>query len=212
MKNIIVVCVVATLALALYSTLSPSRAVGERVPIQIARPKIGGVQAIVSATPFTLTRGWTHAWRAEKQVYDAGWLVVLEVDPKLVQPTQLEEPVLYAGNETVERINHGDQSGRVIAIVPSKRSHDGGVALDLSVTPIWFGAPELPERVDAARIESEIAKARRLGVVPLGCPAVGETMQLESRDDLGPLCGELVLQHSPEEQHVGLGLLAPRVK
>lgn len=212
MKKLIALLVAAAVALSAYSALSKTRAVSQRQPIVIAEPRVGGVQAIVSATPFTVVRGWTHAWRAEQPSYDAGWIVVLEVDPKLVKPTQMEEPVLYAGTETVERVNHGFESGKVIAIVPSKRTRDGLVALDLATTPLWFGSPALPERVDAARVASEAAKAHALGVTPLALPAPGALLQLESRDDLDPLCGELVLQHSPAEQDLGLGLLAQRVK
>ncbi|MDZ4771685.1 MAG: hypothetical protein SGI72_00985 [Planctomycetota bacterium] len=212
MKKIIVLCAVTGLALALYSTLSPTVAVENRRPVVVANPKVGGVHAIVVATPFTLQKAWTHEWRAEKPTFDAGWLVVLEVDTGLVQPTQMEEPVLYAGTETVERINHGEQSGRVIAIVPSKRNRDGTLALDLASTPIWFGARELPERIDAVRVAAEVAKAEQLGVTPLRLPNIGAVLHLASRDDLDPLCGELVLQHSPQEQDTGMGLLAPRVK
>lgn len=212
MKKLVILLAVAVAAVAVYSGLSKSRAVQNRQPIQIQQPRAGGVQAIVSATPFTLETAATHNWRVERPSYDAGWLLVLEVDPRLVQVTQLEEPVLYAGTETVERINHGAQSGRVVAILPSKRTSAGAVALDLAKTPVWFGSAELPERVDAARIEAELERARALGVTPLALPQVGELLTLESRDDLDPLCGELILQNAPEDQDTGLGLLAPRVK
>jgi hypothetical protein len=212
MKKLVILLVAAVVALVAYSSLSKTRAVAQRQPVVIQKPKAGGVQSIVSATPFTVERAWTHNWRAERPTYDAGWLLVLEVDPQLVQPTQMEEPVLYAGNETVERINHGFASGKVVAIVPSKRTPTGVVALDLAATPLWFGAPALPERVDAAYIAGELEKARALGVTPLALPAIGDLMALASRDELDPLCGELVLHNAPEEQDLGLGLLAPRVK
>src|SRR5688572_10973956 len=76
------------------------------------------VRGLVVARPFTLERPALHVWRAEATTYDAGYLVVLEVDPQFVEPRQTEEPVLYAGAETVERMNHGDRSGRVVGIVP----------------------------------------------------------------------------------------------
>jgi hypothetical protein len=212
MKKLVILLAAALVAIAAYSSLSKSRAVAGRQPVAITAPRAGGVQRIVSATPFTLARAWTHAWRAERPSYDAGWLLVLEVDPQFVQPTQLEEPVLYAGSETVERVNHGAQSGRVVAIVPSKRNAAGQVALDLAATPIWFGSRELPERVDAARVAAELERARALGVAPLPLPQLGEPLTLLSRDDLDPLCGELILHNAPEDQDTGLGLLAPRVK
>lgn len=212
MKKLVTLFVLAALALAVYSTLSRTRAVNERTPVAIGAPRPGGVQAILSATPFVLERGYTHVWRADAPRHDAGWLLVLEVDPAFVQPTQREEPVLYAGHETVERMNHGARSGRVVAILPSVRARDGRPALDLATTPLWFGEAFLPERVDAARIERELARARALGVTPLEVPKVGDLLQLESRDDLDPLAGELILAHDPYEQDTGFGLLAPRVK
>ena len=212
MKTSLPILVAATLVAGAFSALSRTQAVNERAPVAVARPLPGGVQRIVSATPFLLERGWTHEWRAEKPRYDAGWLLVLEVDPGFVQPTQLEEPVLYAGSETVERMNHGARSGRVVAILPSTRTRAGGVALDLATTPIWFGGAFLPERVDAARIERERARADALGVRPLAMPAIGAPLSLGSRDDLDPLAGELILQHDSFEADTGLGLLAPRLK
>jgi hypothetical protein len=212
MKKLVLLLACSVLALAVYSTFSTSRAVGERRRLLIEKPRVGGVQAIVSATPFTLEKAWKHTWRKEQPSYDAGWLLVLDVDPTLVKPTQMMEPVLYADGETVERVNHGFESGRVIAILPSKRTPAGTVALDLAQTSIWFGPPELPERVDFAMVQAAAAKAHALGVTPLSVPSTGELMHLGSRDDLDPLCGELILQHSPAEQDTGLGLLAPRVK
>lgn len=212
MKKILLLLVALGLAVGTWSAFSRSRAGGERTPVVVERPRPGGVQAILSATPFVLEKAWTHAWRAEKPSFDAGWLVALAVDPALVKPTQLAEPVLYAGTETVERVNHGFESGRVVAIVPSPRTASGGVALDLALTPLWFGEPDLPERVDAPRIARELALARAIGVTPLSVPPPGALLELESRDDLQALTGALVLEHSPAEEDTGRGLLVPPLK
>jgi len=205
-----------TLALALVglgvlSARSLTRADGERVPIRPLRPAPGGVERIVAVQPFLLERAWRHTWRAEQPAFDAGWLVVLEVDPALVVPRQIQEPVLYAGEQTVERVNFGHGSGRVVAIVPSLRTADGGVALDLASTLLWFGTPMLPERVDALRASEELARAVKLGVEPLAVPAAGGTLRLPSRDELDEHAALLVLEHAPDEADLGLGLLVPRV-
>jgi hypothetical protein len=186
-----------------------SEAVGERRIALAARPSVSGVHAIVYAQPFVLSRPWTHVWRVEQPSFDAGWLVVLDVDPTYVKPRQTYEPVLYAGDETVERINHGYEAGRVVAIVPCARDAKGLPALDLSRTPVWFGAEELPERVDAAAVRHERESAERRGVKPLPVPVVQPILRLESRDDIDQYAGILVLEHSPEEHDLGTGLLVP---
>src|SRR5258706_85949 len=72
----------------------------------------GPVRGILYAQPFALEQPAVHWWRKERASYSAGWLVVLEVDPALVQPTARAEPVLYVGHETAERFNHGWKRGR----------------------------------------------------------------------------------------------------
>ncbi len=213
MKKIIWTSIVLAVAVGVYSAVSLTRAGGVRVPVSVtgASASVGGVQRIVSAQPFLLERGWRHAWRAEQPWFDAGWLVVLEVDPGLVVPRQVAEPVLFAGGETVERVNFGSGSGRVVAIVPSVRGGDGGVALDLAVTRMWFGDAELPERVGAARVNEELARAVAKGVRPMAVPVVGDVLRLASRDELDERAAVLVLEHAPDEADLGLGMLAPRV-
>lgn len=198
---------------AAFWIVTPSRAKDRRAAnATTERAAPGGVNRIVSATPFVLERPWVHVWRSEAPSFRAGWLLVLDVDPRLVEPKQLEEPVLYAGGQTVERVNHGFESGRVVAILPSELDARGDVALDLASVLFYFGAPALPERVDAGRAERELAHARELGVAPLAVPAIGDVLRLSSRDELDPAAGLLVLEHSPAEQDLGVGLLAPRVR
>ena len=42
-----------------------------------------------------------------------------------------------------------------------------GAYIDLEQVPIWFGTPELPERVDAKTIVRERARAVRAGILPV---------------------------------------------
>ena len=181
--------------------------------------RAGGVLAILSARPFVAERGWPHDWRRERPNVDAGWLVVLEVDRDLVRPRQVAEPVLYAGATTAERVNHGHAGGRVVAIVPSARGADGRPALDLAATELWFGTPELPERVDAATCARERAEALAAGVRPFSSEHVGRALarggallELGRREDLDALAGALVLEHSPEERDLAEGLMLPPVR
>lgn len=155
------------------------------------------VKDILYAQPFTLVKGYKNDWSKERELVSSGVLVVLEVDPALVEPRDVAEPILYAGNTPVQRLNHGEQSGRVIGIVP-------GVA-DLAGSPIWFGAPGLPERVTAETVRAERARAEKSGIRPFAAeklrsvmrpPAAAPDFAALLRDQVAPL----VLEYSPQEK------------
>ncbi len=212
------------LTLALVSVLGAGGlllATGERKPVvrtgTVPRTHAADdpVRGILYAQPFALEQPAVHWWRKERPSYSAGWLLVLEVDTALVQPTDRAEPVLYVGHETAERVNHGWKSGRVVAIVPSPAGSDGFPTLDLSTAKIWFGEPGLPEQVDAQALEqafaaaaqalpfseAEINEARVFGGTPIRFPTRGELDEQAAR---------LVLEHAPEEKDLAQGILAPR--
>ncbi len=194
------------------------RASPERDPTPAER-QAAPVRALVYARPFVLARPAVHVWRAEQPSYDAGYLVVLDVDPDFVAPRQTEEPVLYAGAETVERVSHAAVSGRVVGIVPCARGADGRPALDLASTTFFFGPESLPERIHAIEAQHELQRAAQSGTRPFPEVEVraalalgGEMLTLPSRDELDENAALLVLENAPEDQDVGLGMLAPRVR
>ncbi len=187
----------------------------ERTP---AQRHAESVRQLVCAQPFTLDEAATHYYRAEQPRYDAGWLIVLDVDPAFVVARQTEEPVLYAGAQTLERVNHGSESGRVVCILPSPRGADGQPSLDLAAHIFFFGPEALPERIDALEAQHQLARAARSGTRPFTPDEVaaaracgGEALRVRSRDELDQLAGVLVLEHAPEDVDVGNGMLAPRV-
>lgn len=143
----------------------------------VGEPADLGVRELVRALPFTLAEPYPNDWRADGGPIAGGYLVVLRVDPERARPTQDVHPVLYAGGEVLERVNHGD-SGVVVGIVPGPVA-GGAPQVDLGATPFWFGAPELPERVDRARIASERASAERAG---LRAPRATEVTRARARD------------------------------
>ncbi len=152
---------------------------------------------LVFARPFTLAKGYKYNWSKDRPIITSGILVVLKVDPNLVFPRNSAEPVLYAGNRTVQRLNHGHESGHVIGIIP------GGV--DLTQAPIWFGRPELPERVTAQTIRSERALADEAKIQPFAVAKVqGVTQGRLHAADLFSLLrdhvADLVLEYSPQEK------------
>lgn len=156
------------------------------------------VRDIIHVQPFQLTEGYEYAWRAEKPLLTEGYLVVLKVHPEFVFPRQQAEPVLFAGDETVERINVGYTSGMVVGVIP-------GTA-DLSTTPIWFGAPALPEQTDAAKIAAEKTAAVAKGVTPfekakIDAATAGRAAPITFADREALRCeaAKLVRQFAPDE-------------
>ncbi len=170
------------------------------------------VQDIVFAQPFTLDQGEVSTWRAERPVVDSGYIIVLKVNPDLVYPRQSAEPVLYVGDTTAQRLNVGYRSGHVVAVVGAEIT--GEQAMDLSKVKIWFGTPELPERVDANRIAQESALADAAGIKPFsadkisGLLAQNETLSEQSMAGILDDVAAQIRRFSPQEEEVAVALEA----
>jgi len=182
-------------------------------PLPAVTP-VGGV-TLIEARPFTLQVPYIHDWRAERPQVSAGVLLVLGVDPDLVHPRQGLEPVLYVGDQTAERVNAGHESGHVIAIVPAPVDAQGHVALDLATAPIYFGAPALPEQVDAATVAKERAAAQARGIAPPTAEQVATALQpqvpFHDAYDVRVFAADLIEAWSPTEVDLVAGIRAPLV-
>ncbi len=115
-------------------------------------------EGLLLARDFTLDEAFRDTWSAEGAMVHQGTLLVIEADPALLFPRETAEPVLYVGSHVVQRVSHFNGSRRLVAFVPAK--------VDLHRDAIWFGSPELPERVDRQRIRQEGDTARAAGIVP----------------------------------------------
>ncbi|MBI1748584.1 MAG: hypothetical protein HYR55_18650 [Acidobacteria bacterium] len=173
----------------------------------------GRVQDILVAQPFQLDKPYVHAWRKEQPLVSAGYLLVLAVDPAFARPKQTSEPVLYVGGQTAERLNAGDVSGRLVVIVPSSLNAQGEVAVDLNKSMIWFGTPELPERIDATQVSAESNLAVRNGVKPMPASKLsaaisrgGKMLRLPNREALERKAAEWIQEYSPNETDLVRGL------
>jgi hypothetical protein len=198
-----------TSALFLAALALAAPALGQTTPPAIPQTP-APVLDVVSIQPFDLETPAAHLWRAEKPMVRSGYLLVLKVDPALVYPRQIAEPVLYVGRQTAERVNVGYESGHVVAIVPAVLDPKHQEYLDLSKELIWFGSPELPERVDARRVAREHAAAVEAGIKPFepeklaaarlrgGALNVQDTKRTLVRDALR----RLVLTYSPQEREL----------
>lgn len=155
------------------------------------------VADVVNIQPFTLEQGYSFDWSQERPFIKSGTLVVFKVNPDYVYPRNAAEPVLYAGHQTAQRLNQGQESGYVIAIIPGE--------IDLAREPVWFGSPELPERVNAETIQMERARAEKAGIKPFEAARVQSvTRERLGASDLAELLrepvAELVMKYSPQEK------------
>lgn len=166
-------------------------------PIDVTDFKPQPIIEIVRILPFEVKQSFKYDWRLDLPEVRSGLLAVFKVDPKLVTPRNALEPVLYAGNQTVQRLNHGHESGFVIGIIPEQ--------IDLSKEPIWFGTPALPERINAKVIANQRSKATSSGIAPLSStdiksitlkPIVADNLTMVIREQ----AADLVLEFSPQEK------------
>jgi len=204
-----------TLAAALLSTMTAASDDPPQVPETPA-----DVNKVLYVEPFVLEQGTEYVWCKEKPVIQAGYLLVLEVNPDLVYPRQTAEPVLYVGKQTAQRVNLGHESGRVIAIAPSTLDENGKLEVDLAKARIWFGTPELPELVTARRAAYEHNIAAKRGIQPRGADEIakaagrtrGQATVLADGHALMRRAGEIVRRFSPQDKEIYEALLLPQNK
>jgi hypothetical protein len=167
------------------------------------------VRNLLFAQPFTLETPFINTFSKEREKVSTGVLIVVEVDPALVIPRNTLEPVLYAGNATVQRLNNGEQSGRVIGIVPG--------TLNLATAPIWFGTPQLPERVTQNTIQHERGLADKAGVRAFPSTRLDSIQRpVIAVKDLATLlrdvAANLIYEFSPQEKELADSWRLPEAK
>jgi len=169
------------------------------------------VEDIVYARPFTLEQGYRYIFSKERPWVTEGTLLVLKVNKDFVYPREIAMPVLYVGNQPAERLNRGHESGHMIVIVPGK--------VDLSRTPIWFGAPNFPHEVDAATANAQRELAENAGIKPFSQERVNAALAeggkriraADQRTLLRDVVSELILRYSPQEKQLASDYRVPVV-
>jgi hypothetical protein len=176
------------------------------------------ITGLVSAQRFTLAQPYESAWRAEHPQVQSGWLLVIAADPLLCVPRNEMESVLQWGAQTLERINSGQDSGRIVAVLPDDVLRQDSV-LVLDSEPCFFGPAGLPERMDAAELQRRLDTAHAAQVAPISARELAEAMrrggvalEFAERDDLQRHAAQLILAHSPTEGDLARGLLVPRLR
>jgi hypothetical protein len=173
-------------------------------------PTPAPVKNILFAQSFTLATPYINNWSKERARVSTGILVVVEVDPAYVDPRDAAmNPVLYAGDVAVIPLNHGNRSGRVIGIIPGD--------VDLTTAPIWFGSPELPERITPSVVRSERERAEKAGVRALPRTRISSVERpAVATQDLATLlrtvAADLVYEYSPQEKQLADSWRLPEAK
>ncbi len=172
----------------------PSEPVPPQVPS--AMPPVpatpGAPVEVVACQPFTLRAPYAHRCRREGGDVRSGHLVVVRAASGFIVPRQVAEPVACFGSQTGERLWSSPGRGLAIYLVPAweEGSDAARRAGNPMVDPVFFGSPELPERVDAAWIAAERARAEAAiaggAVVPPARPAAAlkPALDLDSVDNL----------------------------
>jgi len=181
--------------------------VGATTPATQPAPVVPQLE-LVHAETFRLDRAYPHRYLADQPLVDHGWLLVLSGDPALLQVRQVKMPVLYVGAMTAERVNLGQDSGKLVVLVPGD--------FRLQDAPIFLGSPALPEELSVDQIEAELAAARAAGAVAPTAAVVAKATtpgQTYASDwELRQRAIDLVEQYSPKEQDLIRGWRVPLVK
>lgn len=163
---------------------------------------------LVHAERWTTAEPFHHLWRAERPLVAGGWLLVLAGDPAQMEVRQTKEPVLYVGAEVAERINTGEDSGKLVVLVPGD--------FWLEDAPIFYGRPELPEVIRQRWIDRELADAIAAGAktptAEHAAAVTAEARTFANDYELRQRAIDLVELHSPTEKDLIAGWRAPLVK
>jgi hypothetical protein len=178
------------------------------VPAAAPMPAVQQLE-LVHAERFEVAQPYVHQWRAAPQpLVTNGWLLVLAGEPSSLVARQMKMPLLQVGAETAERVNVGDQSGKLVVLVP------GDFAL--TDAPIFLGSPALPEEVGQPQLDAELATARANGAKATDAATVAKVSaprrEFANDYELRLRAIELVERFSPQEQDLIRGARVPLVK
>jgi hypothetical protein len=175
--------------------------------------------ALLYAQPVTLEEPTTYLMRADQPVVSAGYLVVVQTNPAILPVRQAHNPILFAGDMPVERINGDDEPRVFIGFVPSGLDARGGFALDLARTPLYWAYPEvLPESLKPDLAQAALANALAGGAAPQAKERVGQALaaggpvvHLGTYGDLRRHAASVIEQFSPGETDLIAGLRVPQL-
>ena len=155
---------------------------------------------VLEIVPFELGQSMTHYWRQERPTFDRGALLMLKADREWLRKRQVSHPVLQYGNETLQVLNDGGQSGYAVVILPFTKGQD---VSSLAGEPVFFGEVELPERITKGLAETAAAKAKAQGASTLSAAQLTAVQKpiVRAADEVAlyRAAGLLLKRHSPGE-------------
>jgi hypothetical protein len=194
----LLLCLVLLIGLAHATATAEDEQIGVIAKPLIITDKGDSVRELLFVQQFKLAEPYSYEWSAHRREVTEGYLLVLAVDPQFCTLRQTDVPVLFVGDTPAEVANFGVNSGNLIALVPGP--------IDLSVSLMFFGSFELPERIDQIRGQAELGLAGQLGITPFTANEIGRAadasepvITFESREMLHSALGDLIEQYSPEE-------------
>ncbi|MFT5290801.1 MAG: hypothetical protein ACI8QS_003552 [Planctomycetota bacterium] len=209
MKTLLTASVALAAGLLLVGTVFAKRSsapLPSELPPLPATPQSTTIE-VLEVQSFTLSEHGMNRMRADGLSYNEGVLLVLRAEPERWQLRQSFDNVLYVGQQTATRVNHGASSGNLVVIVPGP--------LDLSAARIFLGEPDLPERITQAELERQVDLAQAAGVEPLGAglTRVRQAQTLHAADELELYlhASYLVERYAPDERDLINGLRVKRV-
>jgi len=166
------------------------------------------VDKLVAARAFVLDEPRPYDWMKGHAPIRSGVLLAVDADPALCLPRQVAEPVIYVGAVPAERLAADWGSGRLLLLVPGEP--------DLAALPLHFGAPALPERIDADHGQAALTAAWDAGLQPFTPDRVaaalgvgGDPLQLTDSRSLDHAIASFIDAWAPEERQRAEGLRAP---
>lgn len=177
---------------------------------------------LVYAQPYRVDEPYKFSGMHEKDAptVSGGWVIVVSTDPEIADVKQTHDELLFVGDQLVERVNVGADSGMVVGFVPAELDADGLPTLDLRTEPIYWAKPEiLPESMTALEASAVLASAVGEGVVPQIATAVeqaraagGDTVDVRTLGELYRYSAEALLpRFAPEEADLISGLTAEKL-
>jgi hypothetical protein len=109
------------------------------------------IVALDSVEHFTVDSPFDYPWMAGALPVQHGTLFVIEISPGTAHVAQVGGPVLYVGSTPAALTHPGTTDAHLVAFVPQH--------LDLSVTPVFWGPTDLPERVTQPMGQAALAQA-----------------------------------------------------
>lgn len=157
---------------------------------------------VIEAHPFTLETPEKNWMSPEAPAYQTGTVLVVEGPQERFLPRQTLENVLYVGTQMPEWLNTGEFSGRRVLLVPGPFD---------AQAPIFFGTPELPERVTEDEAARQMALAVDAGAATLENVELASPRQFPDGVELRRFGADLIERYAPDEVDVISGLRAKRL-